>query len=201
LFYVGLTNLGSTHLPSERGGTGQTGPLRRRRAVEGKRADEAGLGASCSRRVFDGEEHRAAEEEDRFSDTLKEPRRQNQSQRGRKGEYGGRGDEEESNQRVTSDLGGVDGVLVVGVRQQMDVEAERHVADRGDLVLRRASSVQEPGGGELQLLQSVEAQPLHEGAFNLRARREETGKEGGEMKERLASKFKSELDFFGQKEK
>lgn len=71
---------------------------------------------------------------------------------------------------------------VVGVRQQIHVEDKRHVADRGDLVLRRASSVQEPGGGKLQLLQSVEAQTLHEGAFNLRGRKEERGKEGKKEK-------------------
>ena len=68
---------------------------------------------------------------------------------------------------MTSDLGGVDGVRVAGVGQQIDVEAKRHVAHRRDLILRRTSSVQKPGGGKLQLLQSVETQTLHERSFNL----------------------------------
>lgn len=57
---------------------------------------------------------------------------------------------------------------VVGVRQQVDVEVKRHVAHCRDLILRRTASVQEPGGGELQLLQSEQTQTLHEGSFNLR---------------------------------
>ena len=68
---------------------------------------------------------------------------------------------------MTSDLGGVDGVGVVGVRQKINVEAKRHVAHRRDLILGWTSSVQEPGEGKLQLLQSVETQTLHECSFNL----------------------------------
>lgn len=56
---------------------------------------------------------------------------------------------------------------VFGVRQQVDVELKRDIAHRGDLVLRRASSVQEPRGGKLKLLQREEAQALREGSFNL----------------------------------
>lgn len=73
---------------------------------------------------------------------------------------------------------------VGGVRQQVDVEAKRHVADRRDLVLRRTSSVQEPGGGELQLLQGVEAQTLHEGALDLRGGRRTKDRKGGGRRER-----------------
>lgn len=69
---------------------------------------------------------------------------------------------------TTSDLWGVDGEGVVGVWQQIHVEAKRHVANRWDLILRRTPSVQEPRGGKLQLLQSVETQTLHERTFNLR---------------------------------
>lgn len=57
---------------------------------------------------------------------------------------------------MTSDLRGVDGVRVVCIWQQIDIELKWHIADRRDLILRRASSVQEPRGGKLQLLQSVE---------------------------------------------
>ena len=56
---------------------------------------------------------------------------------------------------------------VVGVRQQVDVEAERHVADGRDLVLRRTPVVEEPPRGEAQLLQGVEAQTLEEGPLHL----------------------------------
>lgn len=56
---------------------------------------------------------------------------------------------------------------VVGVLQQINVEAKRHVADCRDLVLRRTAGVQEPRRGKLQLLQSVETQTLHERSFNL----------------------------------
>lgn len=40
---------------------------------------------------------------------------------------------------MTSDLGGVDGVRVECVWQQIDVESKRHVADCRDLILRRTS--------------------------------------------------------------
>lgn len=59
---------------------------------------------------------------------------------------------------------------VVGVGQQINVEVKRQVADRRDLILRRTSSVQEPRGGKLQLLQSEETQTLYERSFYLRAR-------------------------------
>lgn len=68
---------------------------------------------------------------------------------------------------MTYDLWGVDGLGVVRVGQQVDVEAKRNVAHGGDLVLGRAAGVQQPGGGELQLLQSEETQTLHEGPLNL----------------------------------
>lgn len=73
--------------------------------------------------------------------------------------------------RKSYNLRGVDGVGIVGVRQQIDVELKRHVAHRGDLVLRGTPGVQEPRGGILQLLQSVETQTLHERSFNLSDRR------------------------------
>ena len=62
------------YLLSEWGGTGQTGPLWRGRAVQGERADQAWLRASRRHCVFDGEEHRAAEEEDGLADTLRSQR-------------------------------------------------------------------------------------------------------------------------------
>lgn len=77
---------------------------------------------------------------------------------------------------MTSDLWGVDGIGVVRVGQQVDVEAKRNVAHGRDLVLGRAAGVQQAGGGELQLLQSVETQTLHEGPLNLtEAQMEEKG--------------------------
>lgn len=88
---------------------------------------------------------------------------------------------------VTSDLGGVDGMGVVGVRQQINIEAKWSVAHRRDLILGRTSSVQEPEGGKLQLLKSVETQTLHKRSFNLteggqkatvKTRQEEGRKEG-----------------------
>lgn len=68
---------------------------------------------------------------------------------------------------LRSHFGGVDGVGVVGVGQQIDVEAKRHVADGGDLILRRPPRVEQTGGGKLELLQSVETQTLHEPSFDL----------------------------------
>lgn len=56
---------------------------------------------------------------------------------------------------------------VVGVRQQIDIEAKWHVADSRDLVLRRPPSVEKTRGGKLELLKSVETQTLHEPSFNL----------------------------------
>lgn len=50
----------------------------------------------------------------------------------------------------------------------MHVEAKRNIADRGDLILRRTPSVEDPGGRKLQLLQGEETQTLHEGSFDLR---------------------------------
>ena len=56
---------------------------------------------------------------------------------------------------------------VVGVRQKVDVEAKGHVANGGDLILGRPPRVEQTGGGELELLQSVETQTLHKPAFDL----------------------------------
>lgn len=100
---------------------------------------------------------------------------------------------------MTSDLWGVDGVWVVGVWEQIHVEAKRHVADGGDLILRRTSSVQKPGRRKLQLLQSVETQTLHERSFNLRhAGRTEDGRKSKEDTEERKWKkqtFSKELSY------
>lgn len=77
---------------------------------------------------------------------------------------------------MTSDLWGVDSLGVVRVGQQVDAEAKRNIAHGGDFVLGWAAGVQQPGGGELQLLQSVETQTLNEGPLNLtKAQMEEKG--------------------------
>lgn len=65
---------------------------------------------------------------------------------------------------------------VVGVRQQIDIEAKRHVADGRNLVLRWPPSVEKPGGGKFELLQSVETQTLHEPAFDLTQEQTDGGK-------------------------
>ena len=67
---------------------------------------------------------------------------------------------------------------VVGVRQQVDVEAERNVADGRDLVLGRTPGVEDPPRGEAQLLQGVETQTLEEGPLHLDTRGE-TGRDTG----------------------
>lgn len=54
----------------KRRGTGQAGPLRSSGGVQGKRARQPGVGASRRRRVFDGEEDGAAQEEGWLSDSL-----------------------------------------------------------------------------------------------------------------------------------
>lgn len=56
---------------------------------------------------------------------------------------------------------------IVTVWQKVDVEAERHVTDSRDLVLRRTPGVENTPWGECQLLQGVETQTLEEGPLNL----------------------------------
>ena len=71
---------------------------------------------------------------------------------------------------------------VVGVGQQVDVEAERDVADGRDLVLRRTPGEQDAPRGEEQLLHGVQTQTLQERTLHLDAGRH-TGRETGTDRE------------------
>lgn len=149
---------------SERGDAGQADPLRGRGAVQGKGADQSGLGARSRHGVFDGEEDGAAQEDGGFPDALRNGRTERALERSSPDPPLSSGG---PRFRPRPHLGRVDGVGVVGVGQQVHVEAQRHVAHGGDLILGRPPGVEEAGGGELELLQGVEAQTLHEGAFDL----------------------------------